>query len=194
MKSIPRKHDLFITFFTCILAITAIINVFILVNQNKISQNLYKIQKYYYEQEQKSIKLENILAHQEFQIIINKILNLFSVNGINERLKHRKYENLQLAADFRSLLVEGIDNIILIENKEALRKWYDSLNLLYIFSNISDRKLSLENMDDDTFNDIFIDQITSAWENIFWIYTNLDLTPNAIGEKIKTDLTNKIIW
>jgi len=188
MKSIKeRKSNGLITFFTCVLAITAVINVLILINQNKISKSLYEIQKYYYELELKDQNLEIIISEHKLQKSIDEIFNLFSWKGLNERSSHTKLENIELASEFRSILIESLDNILLVENEEALKRWYHAINSLYFYYQLDKIDPSLNQMDDNTFNKIFLIHITEAWQNVFWVYFHLGLSPLAIYESLDPD-------
>ena len=170
-----------------IVAFTAVLIMIFTYQQMTISSQLANITKL---QEESKF----ITSKKELRNLCFKILNLFSTRGIDERAKHSKEANLELAKNFSSLLQDGFDNYLLISDKESLSHWVNAMSALDIYSLDKDilkpyalvsEKEVKEGVEwtDKDFNEMCIGHMSSALTEVMQVYGKLGLDLSEFKKK-----------
>lgn len=145
---------------------------------------------------------EKLLTNKkELRTTCINIINLFSIEGISERKKYTKSQNLELAKSFDSLLTKELDNYLLISNAEYLKRWMNAIDFVsyYRRPEFFDKPYSLISTNevkkglictDSSFNIDFVGTINSAYQEVLFVYSKLGLSMTKSKESLDS-LTSK---
>jgi len=173
--------------------------------QNEVNDRLTQIEKHNYEQKLLNEEVQLLKEKKQLRNITTEIIEIFSWRNQYERDKIQKRtrkENLELIRKIDNLLYEGLDNRLLVGNKQALSKWLQAINYIEMYKHISYDDIIVgkktdkygtkpDNSANENFDKLMVNDMNNVFTNILQIHSKLGLSLSKMSRELSKELKNQ---